>query len=318
MTRVFLSCLTLALGLALAAAQQPKERPRLTDAKVLTADHVYKKTAEGELVLFAPADPEASTGGGVGHSPPVPRSPRLRDPLRDSPRAAVQRPAWNQGDRARLGRRKRARSRGANGVGHRDRRGDLRRLLCGAAAVRPAGDFVADRDGSVGLGRVDGKQQPRGALRAVGVVESPAEIGTPGLLEEDHPVRPDGARAVAHLRDESREVQSPQDPSPVVHEELGLMAALKDLARGTENIFRIPCEFQCSEPVSLQDHTAATHLYRIAQEALSNAVYSFDVEIQSNSLDSHVSRLRKKLADLNAGVAIHTIRGVGYLLKAAE
>jgi DNA-binding response OmpR family regulator len=56
----------------------------------------------------------------------------------------------------------------------------------------------------------------------------------------------------------------------------------------------------------------------VTREALANAVYSFDVEIQSNALDSHVSRLRKKLTDLDAGVAIHTIRGVGYLLKAAE
>ena len=56
----------------------------------------------------------------------------------------------------------------------------------------------------------------------------------------------------------------------------------------------------------------------VTREALANAVYSFDAEIQSNALDSHVSRLRKKLADLDAGVAIHTIRGVGYLMKAAE
>jgi len=56
----------------------------------------------------------------------------------------------------------------------------------------------------------------------------------------------------------------------------------------------------------------------VTREALANAVYNFDAEIQSNALDSHVSRLRKKLTDLNAGVAIHTIRGVGYLLKAAE
>lgn len=56
----------------------------------------------------------------------------------------------------------------------------------------------------------------------------------------------------------------------------------------------------------------------VARDALASAVYSFDVEIQSNALDSHVSRLRKKLADLDAGVAIHTIRGVGYLLKVAE
>ncbi|WP_119390753.1 response regulator transcription factor [Taklimakanibacter lacteus] len=56
----------------------------------------------------------------------------------------------------------------------------------------------------------------------------------------------------------------------------------------------------------------------VTREALANAVYSFDVEIQSNSLDAHVSRLRKKLMNLNAGVAIHTIRGIGYLLKVAE
>lgn len=56
----------------------------------------------------------------------------------------------------------------------------------------------------------------------------------------------------------------------------------------------------------------------VTREGLDNAVYNFDAEIQSNALDSHVSRLRKKLTDLNAGVAIHTIRGVGYLLKAAE
>nr|WP_298689692.1 response regulator transcription factor [uncultured Dongia sp.] len=56
----------------------------------------------------------------------------------------------------------------------------------------------------------------------------------------------------------------------------------------------------------------------VTREALSNAVYGFGDEIQSNSLDAHVSRLRKKLADLNGGVTIHTIRGVGYLLKVAE
>jgi DNA-binding response OmpR family regulator len=56
----------------------------------------------------------------------------------------------------------------------------------------------------------------------------------------------------------------------------------------------------------------------VTRDALANAVYSFDAEIRSNALDSHVSRLRKKLTELDAGVAIHTIRGIGYLMKAAE
>ena len=48
---------------------------------------------------------------------------------------------------------------------------------------------------------------------------------------------------------------------------------------------------------------------------LEEAVYNFEDEIQSNALDAHVSRLRRKLADAGAGVEIHSIRGVGYLLK---
>lgn len=55
----------------------------------------------------------------------------------------------------------------------------------------------------------------------------------------------------------------------------------------------------------------------VLRENLEQAVYGFDDEIQSNSLDSHVSRLRRKLAEANAGVDIHAIRGVGYLLKDA-
>ena len=41
-----------------ASAQQPKGTVKLTDAKVVTSDHVYKKTPEGELTLhgFFPAD----------------------------------------------------------------------------------------------------------------------------------------------------------------------------------------------------------------------------------------------------------------------
>jgi DNA-binding response OmpR family regulator len=53
----------------------------------------------------------------------------------------------------------------------------------------------------------------------------------------------------------------------------------------------------------------------VLRTALEEAVYSFDDEVQSNALDTHVSRLRRKLADSGAGVEIHGIRGVGYLLR---
>jgi acetyl esterase/lipase len=57
----------ISLGLALVVAapahgQQPKGTVKLTDAKVLSIDHAYKKTAEGELTLhcFLPADWKAT------------------------------------------------------------------------------------------------------------------------------------------------------------------------------------------------------------------------------------------------------------------
>ena len=56
----------------------------------------------------------------------------------------------------------------------------------------------------------------------------------------------------------------------------------------------------------------------VMRPSLEEAVYGFDDEIQSNALDSHISRLRKRLADAGAEAMIHTIRGVGYMLKGAE
>lgn len=56
----------------------------------------------------------------------------------------------------------------------------------------------------------------------------------------------------------------------------------------------------------------------VLRSTLEEAVYSYDDEIASNALDSHVSRLRKKLAESESGVEIHGIRGVGYLLRGIQ
>jgi PAS domain S-box-containing protein len=60
--------------------------------------------------------------------------------------------------------------------------------------------------------------------------------------------------------------------SPVEIEPNGLMAALDNLAINATNLFRVQCSFECPQPVLLQNRTSATHLYRIAQEAIGNAV----------------------------------------------
>mgnify|MGYP001221508672 CR=1 FL=1 len=60
--------------------------------------------------------------------------------------------------------------------------------------------------------------------------------------------------------------------SPIVLESEGLMSGLQELALNTEKIFHVQCVFESRSPVLLDDHAAATHLFRIAQEAVSNAV----------------------------------------------
>jgi len=60
--------------------------------------------------------------------------------------------------------------------------------------------------------------------------------------------------------------------SPIMLESEGLMSGLRELASNTEKIFGVECVFQCAAPVLVNDHAMATHLFRIAQEAVSNAI----------------------------------------------
>jgi two-component system sensor kinase FixL len=60
--------------------------------------------------------------------------------------------------------------------------------------------------------------------------------------------------------------------SPVDVESNGLISALQELASNTKKLFHVTCRVECPQPVPVRDHAAATHLYRIAQEAINNAI----------------------------------------------
>jgi signal transduction histidine kinase len=59
---------------------------------------------------------------------------------------------------------------------------------------------------------------------------------------------------------------------PVPVEAKGLKAALEDLANDTTERTGITVVFSPCEPLEIPDHAVATHLYRIAQEAVANAL----------------------------------------------
>ena len=47
---------------------------------------------------------------------------------------------------------------------------------------------------------------------------------------------------------------------------------------------------------------------------LEEKLYGMDEEPDSNTIPVHVHHLRRQLQAANASLAIHTIRGVGYIL----
>lgn len=53
----------------------------------------------------------------------------------------------------------------------------------------------------------------------------------------------------------------------------------------------------------------------VPKSVLEDKIYGFDEEVSSNSVEVHVSRLRKRLTKNGASVSVHTLRGVGYLLS---
>lgn len=52
----------------------------------------------------------------------------------------------------------------------------------------------------------------------------------------------------------------------------GLALALREFAARMRGVYRLDCRFECRAPVLIHRQSAATHLYRIAQEAVNNAI----------------------------------------------
>ena len=68
-------------------------------------------------------------------------------------------------------------------------------------------------------------------------------------------------------------------------------------------------------PISRREMGVLEHLMRrlghvVPKDVIEDKIYGFDEEVSSNSVEVHVSRLRKRLSESGADVTIHTLRGV--------
>jgi PAS domain S-box-containing protein len=100
-----------------------------------------------------------------------------------------------------------------------------------------------------------------------------AKVQEQKLAEKQMSEAADAAKIVRLVNDAiSRARELAKGLAPVVSDAHGLMSALQLHAAEVEDVFRVSCRFQCDPPVLVSDGNVATHLYHIAQEAITNAV----------------------------------------------
>jgi PAS domain S-box-containing protein len=91
---------------------------------------------------------------------------------------------------------------------------------------------------------------------------------------------------------------------PIRLETEGLCPALEELARSTRERFGIRCRFTAPEPVSISHTSTASHLYRIAQEALHNAVRHSQAKEIAIALRLGNGQLILDIADDGKGISV--------------
>ena len=103
--------------------------------------------------------------------------------------------------------------------------------------------------------------------------------------------------------------------SPVELQADGLMSALEELATNVSAMFRVDCTFRCPSPVLISDNAAATHLFRITQEAATNAVKHGQARRIEIELRREDGRLLVSVRDNGRGFDAKAQRGEGMGLS---
>ncbi len=93
------------------------------------------------------------------------------------------------------------------------------------------------------------------------------------LQAKKRPEAEQATKITNHVREAIRQSKAlARGLSPVELDRHGLMSAIKELASSTKDLCRVECIFECPEEIHIEDNLLATQLYRIAQEAVNNAV----------------------------------------------
>jgi signal transduction histidine kinase len=102
---------------------------------------------------------------------------------------------------------------------------------------------------------------------------------------------------------------------PVEVESDSLMPSLRDLARTVEQLFNISCVVEAEEGVVLGNRGASTHLFRLAQEAVNNAVKHGKAHRVVIRLERAGDRLALRISDDGIGLPPEGLKRSGLGLR---
>ncbi len=114
--------------------------------------------------------------------------------------------------------------------------------------------------------------------------------------------------------------------APVSLDGHGLVNALRELVENTRLMTRVDCKFVCKQEVLLADSVAVLHLYRIAQEAVNNALKHSGAKKISVALSRKGGVLKMEISDdgrglpsaakNSGGMGLHLMRYRADLIRA--
>jgi|SRR5215469_9271362 len=113
---------------------------------------------------------------------------------------------------------------------------------------------------------------------------------------------------LARLRSVARRGSAPR-PTILQVDDLVLNPASREVTRGERVIHLSPTEFRLLELLMRRSGRV------IPRDAIVEAVWDFDHEVEENTLDTFIRLLRSKIDREHDRKLIHTIRGIGYTIR---
>ncbi|EGF24398.1 PAS domain-containing sensor histidine kinase [Rhodopirellula baltica] len=122
------------------------------------------------------------------------------------------------------------------------------------------------------------------------------------------------SKLVQGLKDANQHVQTlSHGIMPVQIDPEGLQSALSELANSTTVVGKVTCQFTHRGSSVVEDNAAATHLYRIAQEAVNNAQRHGKATNIHVSLSDSKHHMELEVSDDGIGIAASTLQQSGQL-----